>query len=139
MTSPLIERLLRQHGYPLLDAENYPQFVYAKDYAVLFFPNDPVQFPESNDVAVVLPELLKVWQQPLQAAVVGTDIERELQRQFRFNRWPALVFLQRGDYLGAITGIWDWQDFLAEGAKILNSPATEPPPFDFDTICTGGH
>ena len=138
MISPLVERLHRDYDYPLLDAENYHAFVYGHELVVLFFTNNPVQFPESNDVVVVLPELLKAWQKPVQAAVIGAGIEHELQRQFRFNRWPALVFLQRGGYLGAITGIRNWQDFLSEGNQILNSPATEPPPFDFDRICNSG-
>lgn len=139
MMSPLIGRLIRQHPVELLDADNYAHFVYAHEYVVLFFPGNPDQFPESNDVAVILPELLKAFSQPLQAAVIGSGIERELQRQFRFTRWPALVFLKHGEYLGTITGIHNWQDYLSEGAQILNAPASEPPPFDLDTLCPTSH
>ncbi|MGR9044621.1 MAG: hydrogenase [Gammaproteobacteria bacterium] len=133
--SPLIDRLIQQYNYPLLDAEIYTQFIFAHDHVVLFFPGDPVQFAESNDVAVILPELLKVLNKSIKAAVVGTGIERELQRQFRFNRWPALVFLKQGNYQGAITGIHNWNDFLEECTQILNAPVSEPPPFDLDTLC----
>ena len=139
MMSSLIDRLIQQYQYPLLDAENYSHFIFAHDYTVLFFPGDPVQFPESNDVAVILPELLKVFNQPVNAAVVGAGIERELQRQFRFSRWPALVFLKQGEYLGAMTGIHNWNDYLTEGAQILNAPVSEPPPFDLDKLCQTSH
>jgi len=139
MTSPLIDKLIQQYQYPLLDADNYANFVYAYDDVVLFFPGNPDQFPESNDVAVILPELLKAFTPPLQAAVIGAGIERELQRQFRFTRWPALVFLKQGGYLGALTGILNWQDYLSEGAQILSAQVSEPPPFDLDTLCPTSH
>lgn len=138
MSSPLIERLIDRHGCVLLDDANYQTFVDQHDYVVLFCPNDPVLFPESNDVAVILPELLHAFEQPLQAAVIGRNIERELQRRFRFTRWPALVFLKHGGYLGALTGIHNWHDYLTEGERILQAPVGDPPPFDLDKVCSGG-
>ncbi len=138
MSSPLIERLI-ESGYALLDGDNFQAFIERHDYVVLFFPNDPVLFPESNDVAVILPELLRAYDVPLQAAVIGRGIERELQQRFRFTRWPALVFLKNGGYLGAMTGIHNWHDYLTEGSRILQSPVGDPPPFDLDKVCSGGH
>lgn len=139
MISPTIAKLAAQHAYPLLDADNYDLFVYGCDYSVLFFCNDPVQFPESNDVAVVLPELLKVFNGRLQAAVVDKSIERELQARFRFTAWPALVFLKRGAYLGAITGIRDWNDYLQQSAQILAAEPAQPPAFDLGKVCLAAH
>jgi hydrogenase-1 operon protein HyaE len=141
MTSPSIAKLLTQHNYPLLDADNYHNFVYYADaeVVVLFFCNDPAQFPESNDVAVILPELLKVFGGRLQAAVVSKAIERELQARFRFTSWPALVFLQRGEYLGAICGIRDWSEYPQETAQILAATPTEPPAFDIGKVCSAVH
>lgn len=138
MTSPLLEQLQARHGYPLLDADSYDHFVYGNETVVLFFCNDPVHFPESNDVAVILPELLKAFNGRLQAAVVAKPIERELQARFRFTGWPSLVFLRNGEYLGAITGIRDWHEYRQETAGILASAPSQPPGFDLDKVC-GGH
>ena len=70
-------------------------------------------FPESHDVAVILPELVKAFSGRLQAAVIRKAIERELQARFRFTGWPSLVFLRSGEYLGVITGIKNWQEYMA--------------------------
>lgn len=123
---------------PLLDADNYDNFVYSHNSVVLFFRNDPQQFPESQDVQVILPELLKVFSNQLDGAVIDRSIERELQARFHFSTWPALVFLRRGEYLGVITGIKDWQEFGQEFARILALQPRQPPGFDLGKAC-GGH
>lgn len=135
MTSPLIEQLQTRHGYPLLDADSYDHFVYGVETVVLFFCNDPVQFPESHDVAVILPELVKAFNGRLQAAIIAKPIERELQARFRFTGWPSLVFLRNGEYLGAITGIKDWQEYRQETVRILAATPGEPPGFDLGKVC----
>ena len=138
MSTQLLNQLQTHHGLPLLDADNYDMFVYGNDDVVLFFANNPAMFPESHDVAVVLPELLKVFCNQLQGAVIDQSIERELQARFRFSSWPALVFLRRGEYLGVITGIKDWSEFGQEFARILSREPSPPPGFDLDSVC-GGH
>jgi hydrogenase-1 operon protein HyaE len=135
MTSPLIAQLQTRHGYPLLDADSYDHFVYGNETVVLFFCNNPLHFPESNDVAVILPELIKAFSGRLQAAVIGRPIERELQARFRFTSWPSLVFLRNGEYLGAISGIKDWQEYRQEIERILAATPSEPPSFDLDKVC----
>lgn len=135
INSPLLEQLQTRYGLPLLDADNYDLFVYGNRNVLLFFCNDPNLFPESNDVAVILPELLKTFSGQLQAAVISKSIERELQARFRFTRWPSLVFLQNGDYLGVITGVHDWQDYRQETARLLATTPNQPPRFDLDKVC----
>jgi len=139
MTSPLLEQLQTRYAYPLLDADSYDAFVYNNENVVLFFCNDPVQFPESNDVAVILPELVKAFNGNLQAAVIAKPIERELQARFRFTGWPSLVFLRNGEYLGVITGIRNWQEYRQETAGILASEPSQPPGFDLDKVCGVAH
>ena len=131
----LLKQLQTRHGISLLDADSYDHFVYSHDTVLLFFCNDPSMFPESHDVAVVLPELLKIFSQQLQGAVIASSIERELQARFRFTGWPSLIFLRRGEYLGVITGIRDWQEYLQETARILASAPSQPPGFDLDKVC----
>lgn len=139
MSSLLLEQLQTRHALPLLDANNFDHFIYGNDTVMLFFSNDPVMFPESHDVAVILPELLKAFSSRLQVAVIGKAIERELQARFHFSSWPSLVFLRGGEYLGVITGIKNWQEYLAQITQILAAEVTQPPGFDLDKVCGAGH
>lgn len=138
MSSVLLEQLQTRHGLPLLDADNYDLFVHGHHNVVLFFANDPVTFPESHDVAVILPELLKVFADRLSGALIAPSVERELQARFRFTSWPSLVFLRDGEYLGVITGIKDWAEYGQEFARILSAEPSQPPGFDLEKVC-GGH
>jgi len=137
MPRPPLAQLQSRHGLPLLDADNYHGFVHGNDDVVLFFSNDPDLFLESHDMAVILPELLKTFPGQLKGAVIDQSIERELQASFRFGSWPALVFLRRGEYLDAITGLRDWPEFRHEFSRILASEPQQPPAFDLDKICSG--
>ena len=100
-----------------------------------FFAGDAERLAESNDVAVILPELTRALQGQVKAFVVDRDSERELQRRYRFNRFPSLVFLREGDYLGVIQGVRDWTDYLTEISDILSRDPSDPPPFAFPEGC----
>ncbi|WP_445371632.1 hydrogenase [Methylomonas sp. HW2-6] len=139
MSTPLLEQLQTRHGLPLLDADSYDLFVHGHETVVLFFANDPVMFPESHDVAVILPELLKAFAGRLHGALIDKSIERELQARFRFTSWPSLVFLRGGEYLGVITGIKDWAEYGQEFARILAAEPGQPPGFDLGKVCGVGH
>ena len=126
MRSPLIERLITERGYPLIDADSLDAFVAGKD-VVLFCTEDPKRFPESNDVAVVLPELEAAFPGRFQPAVVDASIERDIQSRYGFKVWPALVFLRDGKYLGTITKIRDWSVYQHEITAILASEPSRAP------------
>ena len=111
--SVLIERLISTCGYPLANVDNIDQLVAESEYLVLFFTNDPVRYQESNDVAVILPELQRAFQQRFQVAVVDRGSEQALKARFPFNQWPALVFLRRGTQLQAISKVRDWSEYRA--------------------------
>lgn len=139
MKPTLLEQLHTRHALPLLDAESYDAFVLGHQHVVLFFANDPLLFPETHDVAVILPELLKMFAGQLYGAVIARTIERELQARFRFTTWPSLVLLSEGEYLGVISGIRDWQQYGQEIAQLLRSEPRQPPAFDLDKACRAGH
>ncbi|MGV6817382.1 MAG: hydrogenase-1 expression HyaE [Thiotrichales bacterium] len=124
--SPLIDRLSEALGYPLLDLDGVTDFLPQHDFSVLFFTEDIKRFPESNDVAVVLPELISAFPE-LSPAVVARKDEKKLQKQFGFTSWPALVFFREGQYLGALTGIQDWNVYLSEIKSMLASEPSRPP------------
>ena len=119
---PLVERLMRDFGLPEVGATDVDAFLAAPGEAVLFFTENPKQHPESADVAVILPELMQAMPGRFRAAVVARASERELQKRFGFARWPALVFVRGGDLVGSITGMHDWDEFVAKVVELLGSP-----------------
>lgn len=119
---PLIERLVRDCGIPELGATGVDDFLAPPGDAVLLFTEDPAKYPESSDVAVILPELMKAFPDRFRAAVVARAAERELQKRFGFARWPALVFLRNGDLVGTVTGVHDWDEFVTLVSGLLDSP-----------------
>lgn len=127
MSSALIERLQREFQYPTVDASNLNEFLKANACSVLFFTEEPSRFPESNDVAVVLPELVKAFQGQFTPAIVARSDEKKLQSLYGFQSWPALVFLRGQSYLGTITGIQDWMVYLTDIKRILASEPSRPP------------
>jgi len=135
MTTPLIEALVQRHGFAVVDEVSLDSFLEANEHSVLFFPGDAERLVESNDVAVILPEILKALRGKLTPALVAKASERNLQRRFRFNAFPSLVFMRRGGYLGVLSRVLDWSDYLAEIPAMLAREVTEPPPFKFPDGC----
>jgi len=123
--TPLIDRLTEELNYPMLDLSNIDAFLADNDFSVLFFTEDIKRFPETNDVAVVLPELLSVFPD-LKPAVISRSDEKKLQSLYGFRAWPALVFMRGEQYLDAITGIQDWSEYLSQIKTILTSEPGRP-------------
>ena len=123
--TPLIDRLTDELNYPMLDLSNIDAFLADNDFSILFFTEDIKRFPETNDVAVVLPELLAVFPD-LKAAVISRNDEKKLQSLYGFRAWPALVFMRKEQYLDAITGIQDWSEYLSQIKTILTSEPKRP-------------
>lgn len=127
MSSPLIERLTREFGYPVLTSKTLDAFLQSTENTVLFFTEDPKTNPEANDVAVVLPELVRHFCGKLSPAIVAREDERTLQTLYGFNLWPALVFLRKDKYLGVISKIRDWSDYLDQIQGFLDAGPVRPP------------
>lgn len=126
MPSPLVESMLERTGLPRITAETYNAFLADNEQVVLFFCENPERYPESNDVAMVLPEILK-GHPDLKGAIIDRSFERELQKQFDFTRWPALAFFVNGDYRGNMTGIQNWDDYTTQIPDLLSDSPTSIP------------
>jgi hydrogenase-1 operon protein HyaE len=113
--------MIERYAYPVLDEGNFDDFLSSHHEVVLFFAENPKQFPESDDVAMILPELVKAFEGRLQAALISRKAERRLQSRYGFNTWPALVFLRDGEYLGVINQVQNWDDYLREIQRVLDS------------------
>ncbi len=125
---PLVARLIDEFGYPLLDDERLVEaFDDAPGDAVIFCGGDPVQYPECLDVAVVLPELLRTFPGRFRVAVAARALEPAMQARYGLTRWPSLVFLRDGAYVGVIPGIQDWSVYIARVLELLATPAGRPP------------
>lgn len=123
--SPLIDRLSQELNYPILDLDTIDEFLEKHEHSVLFFTEDVKRFQESNDVAVVLPELVSVFPNIVPAIVARKD-EKKLQSLYGFRSWPALVFMRKRQYLDAMTGIKDWTEYLDKIKSILESKPSRP-------------
>lgn len=123
--SPLIDRLSEELKYPVLDLTNIDEFLEQYEHSVLFFTEDAKRFAESNDVAVVLPELMSIFPSIVPAVIARKD-EKKLQSLYGFRSWPALVFMRNHQYLDAITGIKDWSEYIEKITSILESEPSRP-------------
>ena len=124
---PLLERLLVAQGCPEVTVETLEAFGADSRDTVLFFAGDPVKYPETLDVAVILPQLGAAFRGRFIPGVVMPWNGPALQPRFGFNRWPALVFQRGGQYIGAITGVRNWGEYLAEIQRLLGSPPRRAP------------
>lgn len=128
---PLIQRLLLESDYLLLNThQDLDQLAAASEFQVLLFGEQPHRFPETLDIAVILPELLEGLRAQgvdIRGAVVSTEIEKVWQKRYGFREWPTLVFLKQGRYLGKISRIQNWDDYLRQIPVILaETPAADP-------------
>jgi hydrogenase-1 operon protein HyaE len=124
---PLLTRLIDDFGYPCLDRDNLEACLAAPGDSVLFCAGDPVQYPECLDVAVVLPELMRSFPGRFRVALASRELEADMQTRFGFNRWPSLIFLRDGQYVGTLSGMLDWTVYLARIQDLLVAPAGRPP------------
>jgi hydrogenase-1 operon protein HyaE len=132
--SPLLKAVMERSEIPVVTEESAGAFVQVRGLSALFFCGDWERLAESNDVAVVLPELGRLAP-GLAVAVVARSSERALQLCYRFNKFPALVFLRDGGYLGAILGMRAWSEYGEEIAEILSREVSDPPPYQFPEGC----
>jgi len=137
MYTPLIDEMIEKYEYPVLTEEALEAFQKEHHDVVLFFTENANNYPESNDVAIILPEIMKSFEGRIAAAVVSRESERPLQRSYRFKGYPALVFLRDGEYVGTISKVRDWLEYIDEFKTMLATTPTPPPAFDLDNICPG--
>ncbi len=135
MFSPLMESIIAREGLPVVSADTLDERAAGSGDMVLFVGGDWHRNVEVNDVAVILPELVKASNGHLSAAVLERDSERAIQTRYRFNRFPTLIFLRDGEYLGVIQKVLDWSDYVSEINEILARQPSPPPQFEFPEGC----
>ncbi|WP_245593627.1 hydrogenase [Azospirillum halopraeferens] len=113
-----VGRLVRDLGYPLLEADDAP---WRDDSApwVVFLPGHGRGNAETADIAVILPELLATVGGALRPAVAGAAAERALVERAGGLALPALMILRGDAVLDSIPRVRDWGDYRARIAAIL--------------------
>jgi hydrogenase-1 operon protein HyaE len=135
MFSPLLQSIVEREGYRVVTDSDLAAAAEPILFTMLFVAGDAERIAESNDVAVVVPELDKAFEGAVTVLVADRDSERDIQRRYRFNAFPALIFLRHGEYLGCIQRVQDWTDYLREIPDILAREPSNPPPFEFPDGC----
>ena len=129
MSHFLIDRLTKEFGYTEVSLDNHDEFVGTPGLNVLFFPGDPRTVKDATDVAVVLPELMGVFAGKLNAGVVTDTFGdgKSLKHKYGFSHYPALVFVREGGYVGTISRIRNWQEYLTRINDLLVAEPRRPP------------
>jgi len=136
VTHALIDRLIQDLGYEEITLDNHDSFTQRPGLGVLFFPGNPETVKDATDVAVVLPELINAFGDQLRPGVV-TDTSgagKELKQKYGFPQYPALVFVREGEYVGAITRIQDWTEYLTKINTLLSAPTRRAPGFSIPVV-----
>lgn len=125
--APLVMRLVRDFGAALVDETSVAEWTALPGDRVVLLAGDAVRFPEGQDVAAVLPELMKVFPGRFAVAAVPRDSEDAVARRYGSQRWPSLLFFRSGQYVTAISGMQDWDVYLQGVEAALRMPASRPP------------
>jgi hydrogenase-1 operon protein HyaE len=136
--SALIARLVDSFGATWVDDQSIDAWSAQGGDRVVLFAGDPVRFPEGQDVAAVLPELMRSFPTRFEVAVVPRDLEDKVARRFGSQRWPTLLFLRDGGYVGTVSGMHDWDVFLQRIEAALASPVGRAPTIGIPVVSATG-
>jgi hydrogenase-1 operon protein HyaE len=124
---PPIARLFATHGYTEVRADNFDAFAARAGHTLLLFTEDPRRYKETLDLAVIVPEIARAFPARFAVGVLLPEAARELHPRYGFRRWPAFVLLRDGEYLGAVDGLRNWDEYVDEVARLLEAAPTRPP------------
>ena len=127
MPSPLLRDLSEKHGVVVVDETTIDAFLSPAgnevEHGLLFFAGDPAQRGETHDVAIILPQLLRVFAGRLRAAIVAARAEAALKQRFHVGVFPSLVVTRGGETLGVLPKVHDWPDYIARIEAMLSPGA----------------
>lgn len=127
MAYPLIAQLFTRHGFTDVRAANFDAFARRPGRTLLLFLDDPVRNKETLDFAVIVPEIARAFAPRLAVGVLLPEAARAYCVRYGFRRWPAIVILADGDYVGAVDGLRNWDEYVTEVARLLTAAPTRAP------------
>ena len=124
---PLVEQMISRHGFVHVDPASLDAFANAPGRTLLVFTEDPVRYKETLDLAVIAPEVAKAFQGAFRCGVLLPADARKVAPRYGFARWPALVLLKDGHYVGAIDGLRNWEEYIEEMQRLLAAEPSRAP------------
>jgi hydrogenase-1 operon protein HyaE len=124
---PLVAQLFSKHRFTEVTPANFTAWTHETGRSLLLFLEDPGRFKETLDLAVIVPELYRAFPGRFRVGVLLPAAAREFAVRYGFRRWPAFVILADGKYVGAVDGLRNWDEYLADVARLLDSAPTRPP------------
>lgn len=124
---PLLEQLFTRHGFARVDLDTLDAFANAPGHALLVFTEDPVRYKETLDLAVIAPEVAAAFAGRFRTGVLLPADARKAASRYGFARWPALVMLKDGHYVGAVDGLRNWDEYVEEVQRLLAAEPTRAP------------
>lgn len=127
MSRTLIHKLTEQGKYPVLTADSIDETLKSLPSALVFISGNPKDYPEANDVAVILSELTKQFAGRFQTCVIDESFEKAFAQKTGVVQFPALVFYKFGQYVDQISRMQDWSEYVKSIPIILEkSPSYAP-------------
>jgi hydrogenase-1 operon protein HyaE len=121
------QRLSQQYGCTVLDAESFDEFVQRPGESLILFTEDPQRVPETWDIAVILPELIKGLPTKPRVGLLAPVDAHAVSARYGIRLWPALLALRGGAYLGVIEGLKDWGVYAGQLPQLLVAAESRPP------------
>jgi hydrogenase-1 operon protein HyaE len=134
---PLLLRLVAETSAAVLAPEVFDAWAALPGAAMVVFAEDPERYKETLDLAVIVPELHVARAGQFRVGLLPPEASRALARRFGFARWPAFVMLRDGRYLGAVDGIRNWDEYIAELDRMLDAEPTRPPTVGIPVTAAG--
>lgn len=125
--TPPVRRLVRDFGAHWVSVDTVQAWAAQGGDCVLLLAGDAVRFPEGQDVAAVLPELMKAFPNRFHIGVVPREQEEAMAGRYGSQRWPTLLFLRDGSYVTTIAGMQDWDVYLQRMAEALEMSVSRAP------------
>ena len=123
----LLQRLA-DSGYQAVDADGLDPLASATPNLIVMLNADPVKYPEVLDNVVIVPEVLREFPAgTFHVAYADLPASQAIAKRFGILKFPALLFLRQGEYVGIIAGLQDWPDIVHSFADKLTAPTRRPP------------
>lgn len=120
----LLARLAAEQGIPRIAAAELDAHAAAEPCLAVLLT--AAKSPESWDVAVVLPEVIRACDGVRAVALEPAD-SAQLAARYGIDKYPSLVVLREGRYTGVIEGMQDWEPFCTELARLAVAEPRRPP------------
>lgn len=122
----LLDKLEEQHKVQQLHAKDFDGFKQQAGLSVVLTTDDPDKVPESWDMAVIFPDLLKAMPN-VTAGVFLPGESAAVIAHYGIKRTPTLLFLRNGEYVGVIEGLRDWSELVQACQAMLDKPVSRVP------------